>query len=108
MPGNGGNTQPKISELAAQVVKDDKDLRDELKNLVRSIVRHQQYVMAFGTPAEKSSLVKAILPQMLSAMGSAAQAEEAAAEQAAYDRMRATLRGELPPQELPASLRVAS
>jgi hypothetical protein len=59
-------------------------------------------VMRVGAPADKIALVKAVLPQMLGAMNTVAQDEQEAEERAAYDRMRAALRGDLPAQDLPA------
>ena len=50
--------------------------------------------MAHGNHSEKMVLVKAVLPQMMSAMNTVAQNEQEAAERAAVERMYATMRGE--------------
>lgn len=102
---NSNQRNQQLAQLATAVIADDKDMRNELKGLVQDIIKHQRLTMRVGTPAEKQALVKAVLPQMLSAMNTVAQDEAAADEQAAYDRMRATLRGEHPMETLPASLK---
>lgn len=95
----------KTAELAASIVKDDAEIKRELKSLVRDLIKHQRLMMITGTPQERSALVKAILPQMLAAMGTAAAEEEAAAEEAAYGRILALCRGEVTASEVPATLR---
>jgi hypothetical protein len=102
---NSNQRNQQMAQLAAGIVADDKAIRDSLKGLVNDIINHQRIVMRVGSPQDKQALVKAVLPQMLAAMNTVAQDEAAAEEQAAYDRMRAALRGELPVHELPASLK---
>lgn len=83
-----------LAQTAAAVVASDPVLKNELSLLVQDIVKFQRYTMKFGSSQDKLALVKAILPQMLGAMNTVAQNEEAAAERAAYDRIRAMMRGE--------------
>lgn len=73
----------------------DPALKSELSGLIVDIVKFQRHTMLFGSPQDKLALVKAILPQMLGAMNTVAQDEEAAAERAAYDRILAMCRGEV-------------
>jgi len=105
MPANSNQRNQQMAQLAAGIVADDADIRNSLKGLVNQIIQHQSLVMRVGSPADKQSLVKAVLPQMLAAMNTVAQDEAAAEEQAAYDRMRAALRGEHPANTLPQTLR---
>lgn len=95
----------KTAELAAALLKDDPEIRKELKGLFRDIIKHQRLIMLTGSPQERSSLVKAILPQMLQAMGTAAAEEEQQQEQAAYERILALCRGEVTASEVPQTLR---
>lgn len=104
MPSSNQRNQ-QIAQLAAGVVADSKEIKEELSGLIQDIIKHQRMVMRVGSPSDKLALTKAILPQMLQAMNTVAQDEAAAEEQAAYDRMRAALRGEVPVTELTPQLK---
>ncbi len=84
-----------IGDLAAAVVAQDDQVRNELKGLVTDMIRHMRYTMRHGDPGQKTALSKQIVPQLLTAInkvdGDASQAEE----RAAYERMMAGLRGEI-------------
>ncbi len=99
---NSNQRNQQLAQMAVQAIADDPALKSEMNLLVRDIIAHQRMLMRVGSPADKTALVKAILPQMLSAMNTVAQGEQEAEERAAYDRMRSALRGELPPDSLPA------
>ena len=99
---NSNQRNKQLSDMAVAAIAEDPTLKSEMNKLVRDIIAHQRLTMRIGSPAEKTALVKAVLPQMLSAMNTVAQDESEAEERAAYDRMRSALRGELPPDELPA------
>lgn len=107
MPTSNQRNQA-ISEMAQAVIAGNQELKTELASLITDLVKHQRKVMKHGTPQEKSMLVKAVLPQMLAAMGSVAQTEQEAEERAAYDTMRAVLRGEQPAEALPQALKVVN
>jgi hypothetical protein len=102
---NSNQRNQQIAELAAGVVADNQVIKDELSGLIQDIIKYQRLVMRTGAPADKIALTKAILPQMLAAMNTVAQSEAEAEERAAYDRMRATLRGEHSVETMPVSLK---
>lgn len=83
-----------LAAMAVAAIQDDPTLKNEMNLLVREIIAHQRLTMRIGAPADKTALVKAVLPQMLSAMATVQQAEAEVEQRAAYDRMRAMLRGE--------------
>lgn len=93
---NTNQRNKQLADLAAGVVADSAPIKNELALLVQEIIAYQRMTMKVGSPADKLALVKAVLPQMLGAMNTVAQSEAEAEERAAYDRMRAMLRGELP------------
>lgn len=96
MATNSNQRNQQLAAAAAAVVSEDPQLKKELSSLIGDMVKHQRYVMRYGAPADKLSLTKSILPQMLAAMNTVAQSESEAEEREAYDRMRAELRGEKP------------
>lgn len=95
---NSNQRNQQLAAMAVAVIADDSHLKSEMNQLVREIIAHQRLIMRVGSPADKTALVKAVLPQMLSAMSTVAQEEQEAEERAAYDRLRADLRGETTPE----------
>jgi hypothetical protein len=91
-----------LAAMAVAAIQDDPTLKNEMNLLVREIIAHQRLTMRVGSPADKTALVKAVLPQMLSAMSTVQQGEQEAEQRASYDRMMAMLRGDLPAQDEPA------
>ena len=102
---NSNQRNKQIAELAAGVVGADPLIKAELGGLINDIIKYQRLVMRVGSPADKIALTKAILPQMLAAMGTVAQSEAEAEERKAYDNMMAVLRGEQTMESLPATLK---
>jgi len=97
MPNSNQRNQI-LAAAAVEAINSDTNLKNEMNQLVLEIIAHQRMVMRVGSPADKTALVKAVLPQMLSAMNTVAETEREAEERLAYDRMRAELRGEAPQQ----------
>jgi hypothetical protein len=101
MMANSNQRNKQLADLAAATIASDPTIKREMSQLVREIIAHQRMVMRVGSPADKTALVKAVLPQMLGAMNTVQQDEQEAEERAAYDRLRAALRGEVPVDEAP-------
>lgn len=95
------NDRLSMGDLAAAVVAQDEDLRDDLKGLVRDMIRHMRHTMRHGDPASKIALSKQIIPQLLTAINKVDADEGEKEEKAAYDRMMAALRGDLPAVDAP-------
>lgn len=99
---NSNQRNQQLAAMASAVIADDPALKNEMSQLVKEIIAHQRLIMRVGSPADKTALVKAVLPQMLGAMNTVAENERAAEERRAYDRMMAMLRGEQPTEGQPA------
>lgn len=91
---NSNQRNVALAAAAVEAINSDPVLKNEMNHLVREIIAHQRMIMRVGSPADKTALVKAVLPQMLSAMNTVAETEREAEERLAYDRLRAELRGE--------------
>ena len=88
-----------IGDLAAAVVAQDDEIRDDLKGLVSDMIKHMRYTMRHGEPGQKTALSKQIIPQLLTAINKVDADEGEKEEKAAYERMMAQLRGEHVPAE---------
>lgn len=88
-----------VGELAAAVVAQDEEVRDDLKALVRDMIRHMRWTMRHGDPSAKTALSKQIIPQLLTAINKVDQNEHEAEERAAYERLMAALAGNAPVAE---------
>ena len=90
------NEKLSMGDLAAAVVAQDDEIRDDLKGLVRDMIRHMRHTMRHGDPASKIALSKQIIPQLLTAINKVDADEGEKEEKAAYERMMAALRGDVP------------
>lgn len=82
-----------IGDLAAAVVAQDDDLRDDLAKLMKTIIAHMQYTMMYGEATAKTALAKSITPQLLRGLHQAAGNEQDREMKAAYERMMNELAG---------------
>ena len=89
--------QLSVGDLAAAVVAQDDEVRDQLKGLVTDMIKHMRYTMRHGDPGQKTALSKQIIPQLLTAINKVDADENEAEERAAYNRMMAAMRGEVAP-----------
>lgn len=96
---NSNQRNVALAAAAVEAINSDQTLKNEMNLLVLEIIAHQRMIMKVGSPQDKTALVKAVLPQMLSAMNTVAETERAAEQRAAYDRLRAELRGDVPEQD---------
>lgn len=85
-----------IGSLASGALAGDDELRAKTRKVFDKALRHAEYTLNFGSENEKSGLMKAIVPQMMRALQDEAADAAAAAQRAAYDRMRAYARGDAP------------
>lgn len=83
-----------LAEIAATVVADDPGLRARMQAFVGKLLDEADYIMMYGSPAERALYTRAVMPVLLKSLqGSDASAAETA-EAAAYKRMMAELRGD--------------
>lgn len=82
-----------IGEMAAAVVAQDPQLQDELRELVRGIVKFMKHTMVHGDVNAKTALARSITPQLLSALSSVDNDVKMREERQAYDRMLDGVRG---------------
>ncbi len=85
-----------FGSLAGNALAGDDALRAKTQGVFNKALRHAEYTLNFGSESEKSALMKAIVPQMMRALQDEAADAAAAAQRAAYDRMRAVMRGDIP------------
>lgn len=83
-----------INELARDIVAADPTLQTMLKGLVRDAIGVALYTMKHGTSTDKMQLMRTLTPHMLEALRHSEQNDKAEAERAAYERIRAALKGE--------------
>jgi hypothetical protein len=95
-------TADTISQLASTALAADSKLKDQTRKMFGQALQRAQYILDFGTDTERSSLIKAIVPQMMRSLQDEQADVEAKAQREAYDRMRAVMRGESPAEESPA------
>jgi hypothetical protein len=72
----------------------DPQLRKRTQAMFNSALQHAEYILNFGQGDERASLIKSIVPQMMRSLQDEQADVAAAAQRAAYDRMRAAMRGE--------------
>ena len=85
-----------INELAKAAVEGDSELQAELRKMVRNAIKIGTHTLAHGSPTDKMAMMKTLMPHMLEALRQTEQNERAASERAAYERIMAELRGDLP------------
>lgn len=95
----GAGDRLTVGELAAAVVAQDEEVRDDLKALVRDMIRHMRWTMRHGEPSAKTALSKQIIPQLLTAINKVDQNEHEAEERAAYERLMRAMAGDAPTTE---------
>lgn len=85
-----------IGDVAAHIVADDPHIRARMQKLVNALLDDAFHILRYGTPNERTTLMKQVVPALLRSMqGADANASENA-QKAAYDRMMAAFRGEMP------------
>ena len=82
-----------IADIAAGVVANDDRLRHRVQKLVDALLRDAEYTVKFGTPSERAQLTKMIVPALLKSLQSADYDARGKAQEEAYARMLAGMRG---------------
>ena len=85
-----------MNQLSKEIVLNDPALQQALKGLVRDSIAVAIHTMRHGSPTDKMALMKTLTPHMLEALRQTQQNERAAAEEAAYQRILAEMRGDTP------------
>jgi len=84
-----------IAGVAAQIISEDPALRDRVKAIVDRILAETEYMIGWGTPEQKSSLVKSFMPGMIRALQTAEQSSTATAQRESYEQHRREVRNAL-------------
>jgi hypothetical protein len=83
-----------LASLASGALASDAKLREDTQRIFGQALKRADYILRVGSDAERASLIKAIVPQMMRSLQDEAADERAKQQRAAYDRMRAALRGD--------------
>jgi hypothetical protein len=83
-----------LTKLASTALAADDQLRSQTQDIFGKALKRAEYILKFGTDGERSSLIKAIVPQMMRSLQDEAADERARAQRDAYERMRKAMRGE--------------
>jgi hypothetical protein len=83
-----------LNDLAAAVIAQDPELRNDLRSMVKDMIGMLRYQIRYGDDSTKVSLARTMVPQLLRSMQNVEQDEERAEERKAYDRILASARGE--------------
>ena len=95
-------TADTLNKLSAAALASNDSLREQTQKMFDQALQRAGYILNFGTDEQRSSLIKAIVPQMMRSLQDQAADATAEAQRAAYDRMCAAMRGETPEGETPA------
>lgn len=90
-------TAPRNSSLSAAVedaVRSNVHLRERVEVFVDRVMKHAEWTLKYGTPSEKSTLMRQVLVPMMKALSDAKGEEERREQKEAIERMYAALRGE--------------
>lgn len=80
--------QRSMNDAIATIIESDPELRDEIRLLVQATIKHAKHTLRYGSQADKSTLMRAIVPTMMKALEHNEQGEGERARQAAWDRMK--------------------
>lgn len=84
-----------VQSVAAAIVTGDPELRDRVRAIVNNLLDRTEYMMKWGTEAERASLVKSFMPGMIRALQSAEASTTAQAQRTAYEQHRRDVRDAL-------------
>ena len=66
----------------------DPELKAEINELVRAATQHARWLWDWGTDADRTTVVKSIVPQMMKGIESERESERQRLQRAHYDSMR--------------------
>lgn len=93
MPPRPTNGNP-LAEVAASIVAGDPELRKRVQRLVKRLVAEAEHTLEWGSAADKSALMKAVVPTMLRSIQNADADASDQAMADAYQRMLSSMRGD--------------
>ena len=82
-----------VQDAIAEVATTDPEISTRVRRLVNAALDDMEWILKYGTPPQRISLTRTLVPVMMRAM-TAAQAEGGESREA-FDRMMAELRGDV-------------
>jgi len=83
-----------IGDVAAQVVANDPQIKARMQKIVNALLDDTEAIIRRGTPGERQTLFRSVVPALMRSMQSADANASEAAEKEAWERMKAAMRGE--------------
>ena len=83
-----------MGQVFGDIIATDVEIREEVRDLARMMLRHVRYVMKYGDDPTKNNLMRAMVPGMLKALAQADGGQREVEEKEAIQRlMQRTLTG---------------
>ena len=83
-----------VAKLSSAALAADPELRKRTQSVFSQSLRIAENQLRMGTDAQRSSIIKAIVPQLMRSLQDEAADERLQQERAAYQRLMAALRGD--------------
>lgn len=93
MPRNGSADQSTLNDIAAQIIADNPEIRSRVEGMFNSLLDIAEHTIKFGTPSDRVALMKTMVPSMMRSMQAASQTGAERERQAAYERLKESMRG---------------
>jgi len=90
-----------VASLIGLAVESDPALQKRVRALINGMIEHAEYVMQWGTPADKSILMRAAVPAMMKAMQRTEEDAVTKRHRAALERIYGKMRGDAPSPDGP-------
>jgi len=90
-----------IGDVAAQIVANDPQIKARMQKIVNALLDDAEHVIRMGTPQARQNLFRSVVPALMRSMQSADANASEADEKKAWERMKAQMRGENPPDPPP-------
>lgn len=84
-----------LEDATVALINSDPELRAELRALIRDATARMRHTIAYGNAAARESVLKAIVPGMIKAMGRVEQSASEAELRAVYERISRGVEQEL-------------
>ena len=97
MAGAARNNQPPtdaLQKLGGAALARDEKLRAQTRDVFSGALARAKYILDHGSESDRNSLIKSIVPNLLRSLQDEQADLAKQAQKAAYDRMRAAMRGE--------------
>lgn len=83
-----------VSKLAGAAVAADNQLQKRTRQMFERALAETEYILDFGTDAQKASFIKAVVPTMMKSLEDEKANAEVESQRAAYQRLREAMRGD--------------